>query len=792
MTIHLPEPRILPPGLTLDPPVDPRGLGGLIALAESAELPLPLERVVVRAAIAGDCCRTVIEQRFHNPHDRPLEALHIFPLPEDGAVVEMLLRAGEVEVRAECREREAALRTFEAAREAGHRAGLLTQERADVHSLRVTNLPPRTGITVRIVVVERLAAVDGRLQWRFPTVIAPRYLPGEPIGHAGAGVLPDTDLVPDASRLQPPLRLAGGTILDLEVEIQDRVSSIASTLHAVRMELGEGGAGGAFGVRIAPSGQATLDRDFGLSFSGAAADRAAARAFSDGAHTLLIVEPPRDLAAPPMPRDAVFVVDVSGSMSGAKLGAARRALSTALHGLMAGDRFRLIAFNQGTWSLAPDFEAYDQASLERAEAWIRRLEASGGTEMLPAIQAALEGETPEGRLRTVLFITDGQAWNEASLVAAVAHRRRGALFFTMGIDTAVNGALLKRLAALGGGTCELLTPADDIEAAVARFEGRFGSPLVQDIRVSGLRAARETPLTLFAGRPASLLLEGAPQRIAIEGRTAAGPWREEISPAALRFPLGALWARERVAALEDRMALYPSEAEGLRPEILRVALAHGILSSMTAFVAVDRSVSAEGERIEIVQPVELPQGWDPAFLDQAAFASYGALPQGRAKGSRLAARALGERMDFMLDATDLIRLDSHPAEPLGPGFDVSSAPPDLPGEADRVLAAFLAQAQGADGAYGGDVERTAAALLALVLLGHTRRRGLRQRVVAKAAAWLEAHREQPSAAAALARLAEAEAGATREALAAAIPEPLRAALGAAGEEGRALRLVLAG
>ena len=193
-------------------PNHPAGLGGLIALIEGVETALPLTEVRVRTQIVGDCARTVVEQRFENPYSVPLEVVHQFPLPEDGAVVSLILKAGETVIQGVCQEKQQAEQAFAAAREAGHRAALLVQERADVHTLRVTRIPPNESVRVELIVVERLERVDGRYRWRFPTVIAPRYLPGTAIGHSGSGVLPATDRVPDADRVQPPLRLAGGTI----------------------------------------------------------------------------------------------------------------------------------------------------------------------------------------------------------------------------------------------------------------------------------------------------------------------------------------------------------------------------------------------------------------------------------------------------------------------------------------------------------------------------------------------------------------------------------------------------
>ncbi|MCA9568932.1 MAG: VWA domain-containing protein, partial [Myxococcales bacterium] len=369
----------------------PRGdLGGLVALVEGVEAAFPLVELKVRTTIVADCARTVVEQRFANPHAVPLEAVHVFPLPEDGAVTEVTLHAGEVTVRAELRERQAAEQAFAEARDAGHRAALLTVERADVHTLRVTRIPPGEEVRVRIVIAERLEKVDGRYRWRFPTVIAPRYLPGQATHHDGPGVLPATDRVPDADRLQPPIRLVGGTRLDLEVEIEGPVRNLQCAQHAFRVDLDSR-------IRVAPAADSTLDRDFVLAFGTADADAVTSRAWTDGQYTLVSVEPPSQAFPDVLPRDAVFVVDISGSMSGVKMEAAKRALRTALHGLTDGDRFRLVAFDDSLHPMSPDLLAYDARSLARADAWIDALGPRGGTEMLPAIQEALKHPDVEGR-----------------------------------------------------------------------------------------------------------------------------------------------------------------------------------------------------------------------------------------------------------------------------------------------------------------------------------------------------------------------------------------------------------
>ena len=192
------------PNADLTAATDSIGLGGLRASNGQA---FPLREVRVRGALAGPCARTVVEQHFTNPFDSALDVTWIFPLPDAAAIVELELIAGDIRVVGECHERSAAQALFDAARANGKRAALVTKEQGHVHTLSLAGLPARRDVTVRFTLVELLPAVDGRFRWQFPTTIAPRYTPGSPISHEGYGVSPDTDAVPNASRLSPPVRL---------------------------------------------------------------------------------------------------------------------------------------------------------------------------------------------------------------------------------------------------------------------------------------------------------------------------------------------------------------------------------------------------------------------------------------------------------------------------------------------------------------------------------------------------------------------------------------------------------
>lgn len=735
-------------------------LGGLLALLDEGPKALPLRHVQVRAQIAGPIVQCRIEQVYVNALDAVLELEHILPLPPDGAVHGFRLIAGESEVRGLCQERQAAKAAYDGAKAQGHRAAILEQEREDVHRIRVANIPPAAEIKVIIELTWALPWEGGGQVFLLPTTIAERYLPGAPTGHSGQGILPDTDRVPDASKLQPPVLLGGGATLDLELRFAGMPTTLEVAQHAVSMALEDG-------LRVAPSG-ARLDRDFVLRFSFAQPQQSHALAWSDGQRTLVQIAPPAQAFPAPLGRDASFVVDISGSMRGEKMAAAKLALKTALRGLDVQDRFRIVAFDD---RIEPHAQAaflpVTEKALAEAEAWIQALVPRGGTEMLPALKMGLAPPKEEGRLHTVLFITDGQAWNTQELSAAVFHRRGQARLFTLGIDTAVNQALLQQLARMGGGTCTLCTPQEDIEAKVAELEARFGAPLISDLQAPGSLGRAE----LFGDQPALLWVDAAPSTLRVEGAGPSGPLAFSLTPTAVP-DLGPAFAKAQIRRLEDRLVAFPHEEEALKPAVLKLSLAHSVLSSQTAFVAVDRSMKVVGPQARIVQPSSPAFGGAAATMGRPLPPS--AMPQG--SGGRPMERARG------IMKKSKARPMAAPPEPIArapmsaPVFDSVAEEAQAPapqaaapkrrrapatgvtssaeGGVDPVVA--LVQSQQVDGSWGA-MDRTLAAFLALLLLGHTRRSGTRRRAVQKAARFLAGRSEQ-GARQALAWLDQAEGG----------------------------------
>jgi Ca-activated chloride channel family protein len=521
-----------------------------------------------------------------------------------------------------------------------------------------------------------LPYADGDVTFRLPLVVAPRYIPGSalPGSPAGTGVAADTDAVPDASRISPPVLLPGfpnPVRLSVTADIDPAglaLSGIRSSLHAVTQHSADDGH---VIVELAPGER--LDRDFVLRL--AVADPASVTGSlvlcpdesrtaepgpaaspgpaSLGAGTFMLTLVPPSAAPAGAPRDVVIVLDRSGSMGGWKMVAARRAAARIVDTLSARDRFAVLCFDNDT--VQPPEQANrlvtgTDRNRFRAVEFLAGMSARGGTEMLPALELAAgllsagagdsaadsagdsaadgTGEDRTARQRVLVLVTDGQVGNEDQILHQLSMRLAGARVHTVGIDRAVNAGFLTRLADIGRGRCELVESRDRLDEAMAQIHERIASPVITGLTlqsaglrlVAGCTAPARMP-DLFAGAPVLICGRydggGAEASITVRGVSADGSGYEQVltgTPG--RFGAAtATWARGYLRELEDLYTCLatdsPAELERLEDQIVAVSLRFGVLCRFTAFLAVDSRVVTEGGTPHrVTQPVELPAGWE--------------------------------------------------------------------------------------------------------------------------------------------------------------------------------------
>src|ERR1051325_7376944 len=492
---------------------------GALQVVDQSGKPLgvaPLKHTSVKAEISGFLSRVVVTQEFENPFKDKIEAVYTFPLPQMAAVDDMTMRVGDRTVKGKIMRSEQAQAVYEAARKNGQVASLLDQERPNIFTQSVANIMPGEKVTITISYVETLKYEDGAYEFSFPMVVGPRYIPGSATGQQqGGGTAPDTDRVPDASRITPPITPQGtraGHDISLEVSLDAGVpiDELRSNTHEIEVARANDRS-----ARVRLKNMSEIpNRDFVLRYdvAGRKVEDAVLthRAERGGFFTLILQPPDRVTAEDVTPKEIVFVLDTSGSMMGFPIEKAKEAMQLAIDGLYPQDTFNLITFAGDTHILFPQPVPATKENLRKAQEFLASREGSGGTEMMKAIRAALEPSDKQDHIRIVCFMTDGYVGDDMTIISEV-QKHPNARVFSFGIGSSVNRFLLDKMAEQGRGEVEYVGLNDDGSAAARRFHERVRSPLLTDISIdwAGLPVADVYPKRipdLFSAKP--LILSG--------------------------------------------------------------------------------------------------------------------------------------------------------------------------------------------------------------------------------------------------------------------------------------------
>jgi len=611
----------------------------------------PLKQTNVKAEISGFISRVVVTQEFENPFKEKIEAVYTFPLPQNAAVDDMTMIVGDRTVRGRILRREEAQAVYDAARSGGQVASLLDQERPNIFTQSVANIMPGEQVKVTISYVETLKYEDGSYEFVFPLVVGPRYVPGSATGsrvNGGAVFSPDTDIVPDASRITPRpvpegMRAGHDVSLDITLDAGVPIEDVTSKSHAIDLERPDGSRAH---VRLKDS-SVIPNKDFILRYDVAGKTISDAllthRSEKGGFFTLIIQPPERVTVEDVTPKELVFVLDTSGSMSGFPIEKAKETMQLALDGLYPADTFNLITFAGDTRILFPAPVSATPENLKKAQAFLAGSSGAGGTEMMKAIKASLDPSDAQGHMRIVCFMTDGYVGNDMEIISEV-QKHPNARVFAFGIGSSVNRFLLDKMAEQGRGEVEYVALNDDGSAAARRFHQRVRNPLLTDISIDwkGLPVADVYPQRipdLFGAKP--LILTGrytaaGSGTIHLKGKMSGRDFEREI---AIDFPtmesqhdvLAPLWARTRIEELMGQDYL-GAQRGSMRPElketVTNLGLEYRLMTQFTSFVAVEEMIVTDGgipRRVDV--PVEVPEG-----VSRAGVFGEGEASQSFAKG----------------------------------------------------------------------------------------------------------------------------------------------------------------
>jgi Ca-activated chloride channel family protein len=609
------------------PPAEDRpGCGCLMAKLPDVEkeVPVPLKRTSVTGNIDGYIASVDVTQQFHNPYSSKIEAVYVFPLPENAAVNEFVMTVGERKIRGIIREREQAEKIYNEARSQGHVASLLTEERPNIFTQKVANIEPGKQIDINIRYFNTLRYDDGAYEFVFPMVVGPRYNPPattDGIGSVARGAHNASGQNTEVQYLAPNERSGHDVSVSLNIKAGVNIENVRCVNHSVDIKESSESERQ---ITLSPS-DSIPNKDFVLRYKVAGDQiKTAMMTHKDdhGQYFTMMLYPPAELKqVQRSPMEMVFVLDCSGSMKGQPLDQARAAVTHALQKLTPRDTFQIIDFSNTASQLGPAPINATPENLRNGLAYLASLNGSGGTEMIEGLKAALDFPHDEGRYRVVSFMTDGYIGKDADILHAVAQKTGDSRIFSFGVGQSPNRYLMDRMALLGRGAVAYLSLNDDPVQIMEQFHESISHPAMTDLSINwgSMNVTDVYPQIvpdLIVGRPVVLTgrFTGEPGTVTVNGRTGMQPVSYSVALDARdankeHKGIGAVWARLKIADLMAQISRTPDQAEQIQQSVLRTALDYSLMSSLTAFVAVDSMTKTEGAfGTTVAVPVPVPEG----------------------------------------------------------------------------------------------------------------------------------------------------------------------------------------
>ncbi len=550
----------------------------------------------------GIVASSQMTQVFQNNSGHAVEdAVYAFGLPDQAAVYRMRLRIGQRVIESEIHEIEQARAIYDRARRAGKKAGLLQQHRPNLFTTRVSHILPGQSVQVEIFWQQPVRYDKGVFELRLPLAFKPRYEPAPAAGNSIQPAVTDSvshsaaESIMDRHQRRIDVRLEAGFPLarleSLYHHVTTETDSDITRIHFADSQLSDAND---FVLRWQPArGKSVQLATFHERYQGAD-------------HQLLLVLPP---AMPKekkssLAREVIFVIDTSGSMFGTAMEQAKDALLYGLQQLQGGDHFNVIEFNNTANALFATSQPITSETLALAMNFVDGLKADGGTNMQPALQLALKPSPDQGRLKQVIFITDGAVGNEAELFREIHTHLGDARLFTIGIGGAPNSHFMRKAAEHGRGSYTYVARLDEVDQRLSELFDKISTlaltGLELDINPDAIWQNPAVIPDLYRGEPVAITLRGKtlPDRLTLFGETVSTGsgvhlWQKDLRLRPHESPgIARLWARQRLEDWQDQRELGLADAEELKEKMTRLALDYHLLSPFTALVAVDKTPTA--------------------------------------------------------------------------------------------------------------------------------------------------------------------------------------------------------
>lgn len=600
---------------------NPAAGGALMLQGNDTTTAMPAVRLGtdMDVTVSGQTLRVRVTQAFRNTSDQWMEATYLYPLPDGGAVDTMKMVIGQRVVIGKIKRRIEAREIYETAKAEGRKAGLVESDRPNLFRNSVANVAPGETVLISIEYQAPVRQLGGEFAMRLPLVVGPRYVPPH--------TLTDGAAVADAARITAPLAnpAPGHSLNPVSITVHlapgFKPANIISPYHKISVA----NAGGNARTITLAAGEEPADRDFELRWRSASADPTLGlfRQTLDGQQYVMATITPQAKVEPGKiaPREMVFVIDNSGSMGGESMAAAKQSLLHALSTLRPEDTFNVIRFDHTMTRLFDHATLATPEQIALARSFTEGLKASGGTEMLPALKSALIDDHPDARgVRQVIFLTDGALSNESEMMAEIAAHSGRSRVFMVGIGSAPNTFLMRRMAETGRGTYTNIGENAEAMAKMTVLLDRLKAPAVRELAVrvegSDLSLTPQRLPDLYLGEPLVLLGKGdeVKGKLIVSGMIGDKPWSQtvDLGKASESPSIARLWAGRRIADVEAQRWSGQIENDAADEAIAQLGLSYSLVTTQTSLVAVDETPTRpEGTKLTREElPLLLPKGWD--------------------------------------------------------------------------------------------------------------------------------------------------------------------------------------
>jgi Ca-activated chloride channel family protein len=582
------------------------GLGALcaplrFALADGFIIPDPSVPSVnlavkehhVTVDIDNSVAKVHIDQTFNNPNDFDINGTYIFPIPTNATLSTFTMKVDGESVTGEVMDAEKAKTIYEDYVMKMIDPLLLEYVGDGMYKTSIYPIEAKADIRVELDYVQTLSSDSGYLKFWYP--LATEKYSSSPLSEVS---------------------------ISFDITNSQEIKTVYSPTHPTSTNIKN--------VNEATASyeatNATPDKDYELLIGLSSEDFGAhVASYNDGdgdGYFMMTVSSKNELTEDEiMPKDIVFVLDVSGSMYGVKLDQAKEALNYILDEIEESspeDRFNVISFSDyiDAFSGTGLLEA-NEANLALAKDFVDDLEAIGGTDINSAVSKALEFFDPAStNSKVIVFLTDGEPTvgeiDDGKILTNVsdANAAVGARIFTFGLGDKVNTHLLDSISLASRAYTNYVLEDALVEEGISSFYNKIAFPILTDVELKFLSNIGEYDLfpdvipDFYKGSQLILFGRYKTPSASIFTITGKRGGSEKTYSYSASFTAGSknfdyiptLWAARKIGYLMDEIRLNGESAE-LKNSIIELSKKFGIITEYTSFLVDENATGSASDNL---------------------------------------------------------------------------------------------------------------------------------------------------------------------------------------------------